>query len=173
MALNLELKKNLVKEVSDVLSQAETVLTADYRGLTSNELNEFRKMSRQSDIYIKVVKNNMLKMALKDSEFSMLSEKIVGPQILAVSKKNIGEFAKLIKKFADSHESIEIRSLAYKGNELDVAEVKKLASLPSYEEAIAMLMSVIKAPIQKLLATMNAIPTKVVRTLDAIKQSKN
>ena len=112
-------------------------------------------------------------MALKDSEFSILSEKIVGPQILAVSKKNIGEFAKLIKKFADSHESIEIRSLAYKGNELDVAEVKKLASLPSYEEAIAMLMSVIKAPIQKLLATMNAIPTKVVRTLDAIKQSKD
>ena len=98
MALNLELKKNLVKEVSDVLSQAETVLTADYRGLTSNELNEFRKMSRQSDIYIKVVKNNMLKMALKDSEFSILSEKIVGPQILAVSKKNIGEFAKLIKR---------------------------------------------------------------------------
>ncbi len=173
MALNLELKKNLVKEVSDVLSQAETVLTADYRGLSSNELNEFRKLSRQSDIYVKVVKNNMLKMALKDSEFSTLGEKIIGPQILAVSKNDLGEFAKLIKKFVDDHENIAIKSLSYKGNELDVSEVKKLASLPSYDEAISMLMSVMQAPIQKLLATMNAVPTKVVRTFEAIKQSKN
>lgn len=173
MALNLELKKNLVKEVSDVLSQAETVLTADYRGLSSNELNEFRKLSRQSDIYVKVVKNNMLKMALKDSEFSTLGEKIIGPQILAVSKNDLGEFAKLIKKFVDDHENITIKSLSYKGNELDVSEVKKLASLPSYDEAISMLMSVMQAPIQKLLATMNAVPTKVVRTFEAIKQSKN
>ncbi|MEC9205861.1 MAG: 50S ribosomal protein L10 [Pseudomonadota bacterium] len=173
MALNLESKKSLVKEVSDVLNQAETVLTADYRGLTSNELNEFRKISRESDIYIKVVKNNMLKMALKDSEFSALGEKIMGPQILAVSKANLGDFAKLIKKFIDKHESIEIKSLAYRGSELDVSEIKKLASLPSYDEAISMLMSVMQAPVQKLLATINAIPTKIVRTLDAIKQSKN
>ena len=163
----------MVKEVSDVLSQADTVLTADYRGLTSNELNEFRKLSRQSDIYVKVVKNNMLKMALKDSEFSTLGEKIIGPQILAVSKNDLGEFAKLIKKFVDDHENIAIKSLSYKGNELDVSEVKKLASLPSYDEAISMLMSVMQAPIQKLLATMNAVPTKVVRTFEAIKQSKN
>ena len=73
MALNLESKKYLVKEVADVLNKAETVLTADYRGLTSNELNEFRKLSRQSGIYIKVVKNNMLKMALKDSEKTCFS----------------------------------------------------------------------------------------------------
>ena len=109
MALNLELKKNLVKEVSDILSQAETVMTADYRGLTSNELNEFRKLSRQSDIFVKVVKNNMLKMALKNSEFSTLGEKVIGPQILAVSKNNLGEFAKLVKKFVDDHENIKIK----------------------------------------------------------------
>ncbi len=173
MALNLELKKNLVKEVSDILSQAEIVMTADYRGLTSNELNEFRKLSRQSDIYVKVVKNNMLKMALKNSEFSILGKKVIGPQILAVSKNNLGEFAKLVKKFVDNHENIKIKSLSYKGNELDVSEVKKLASLPSYDEAIAILMSVMQAPIQKLLATINEIPTKVVRTFEAIRQSKN
>ena len=173
MALNLELKKNLVKEVSDILSQAETVMTADYRGLTSNELNEFRKLSRQSDIYVKVVKNNMLKMALKNSEFSILGKKVIGPQILAVSKNNLGEFAKLVKKFVDDHENIKIKSLSYKGNELDVSEVKKLASLPSYDEAISMLLSVMQAPIQKLLATINEIPTKVVRTFEAIRQSKN
>ena len=173
MSLNLEAKKNLVKEVSEVLTNAETILTADYRGLTANQLNEFRKISRHPGIYIKVVKNNMLKMALKDSEFSVLSDKIVGPRILAVSNDSPGEFAKLIKAFIDNNENIELKSLAYKGKELDISEIKKLASLPTYDEAIAMLMSVMQAPLQKLMATMNAVPTKIVRTLDAIKQSKD
>ena len=173
MPLNLEAKKNLVKEVSEVLTNAETILTADYRGLTANQLNEFRKISRHPGIYIKVVKNNMLKMALKDSEFSVLSDKIVGPRILAVSNDSPGEFAKLIKTFIDNNKNIELKSLAYKGEELDISEIKKLASLPTYDEAIAMLMSVMQAPLQKLMATMNAVPTKIVRTLDAIKQSKD
>ena len=173
MSLNLEAKKNLVKEVSEVLTNAETILTADYRGLTANQLNEFRKISRHPGIYIKVVKNNMLKMALKDSEFSVLSDKIAGPRILAVSNDSPGEFAKLIKAFIDNNENIELKSLAYKGEELDISEIKKLASLPTYDEAIAMLMSVMQAPLQKLMATMNAVPTKIVRTLDAIKQSKD
>tara|TARA_B100000287_G_C20369017_1_gene676938 strand:- start:214 stop:735 length:522 start_codon:yes stop_codon:yes gene_type:complete len=173
MALNLEAKKELVNEVSDILGKAETIVTADYRGLTANQLNELRKITKKSDIYIKVVKNNMLKMALKKSEFSVIGDKIVGPQILAVSKENPGEFAKIIKKFIDNNEKIEIKSLAYKGNELDVSEIKKLASLPTYEEAIAKLLSVMQAPIQKLLVTLDAIPTKIVRTLDALKESKN
>ena len=99
MPLNLEAKKNLVKEVSEILTNAETILTADYRGLTANQLNEFRKISRHPGIYIKVVKNRMLKMALKDSEFSVLSDKISGPRILAVSNDSPGEFAKLIETF--------------------------------------------------------------------------
>ena len=86
---------------------------------------------------------------------------------------NPGEFAKLVKNFIDEHKNIELKSLAYKGNELDLVEIKKLASLPTYEEAISRLMSVMQAPIQKLMATVNAVPAKMVRTLDAVKQSKN
>ena len=115
----------------------------------------------------------MLKMALKNSEYESIGDKIIGPQILATSDENPGDFAKLIKKFIDDHDSIELKSLAYKGKELDVAEIKKLASLPTREQAISQLMSVMQAPIQKLLATINAVPTKMVRTLDAVKQSKN
>ena len=173
MPLNLEQKKDLVKEVSDILGNADTILTADYRGLTANQLGEFRKIARTPGIYIKVVKNNMLKMALKESNYSSIGDKISGPQILATSSNNPGEFAKLIKKFIDDHENIQLKSLAYKGKQLDLLEIKKLASLPTYEEAIAMLMSVMQAPIQKLMATMDAVPTKMVRTLDALKQSKN
>jgi len=82
-------------------------------------------------------------------------------------------FAKLVKKFIDEHENIELKSLAYKGKELDLVEIKKLATLPSYDQAISQLMSVMQAPIQKFLATVNAVPTKFVRTLVAVKQSKN
>ena len=173
MPLSIEDKKNLVKEVSSVISEADTLLTADYRGLTANELGEFRKIARNSGIYIKIVKNNMLKMALKDSSYSSLVEKITGPQILATSSESPGDFAKLVKKFIDEHENIELKSLAYKGKELDLVEIKKLATLPTYDEAISQLMSVMQAPIQKFLATVNAVPTKVVRTLVAVKQSKN
>ena len=173
MPLNLEQKKELVKEVSEIVMNADTLLTADYRGLTANQLGEFRKIARNPGIYIKVVKNNMLKMALKDSKYASIGEKVTGPQILATSSDNPGEFAKLVKNFIDEHENIELKSLAYKGNELNLVEIKKLASLPTYEEAISQLMSVMQAPIQKLMATMNAVPAKMVRTLDAVKQSKN
>ena len=115
----------------------------------------------------------MLKMALKDSDYESISEKVNGPQILATSSENPGDFAKLVKKFIDDHETIELKSLAYKGKELELSEIKKLASLPSREQALAQLMSVMQAPIQKLLSTMNAVPSKMVRTLDAVKQSKN
>ena len=142
MPLNLEQKKELVKEVSDVLLNADTILTADYRGLTANQLSEFRKIARTPGIYIKIVKNNMLKMALKDSEYANIGDKIIGPQILATATDNPGEFAKLVKKFIDNNENIELKSLAYKGKELDLSEIKKLASLPTYEEAISMLMSI-------------------------------
>ena len=173
MPLNLEQKKELVKEVSDVLLNADTILTADYRGLTANQLSEFRKIARTPGIYIKIVKNNMLKMALKDSEYADIGDKIVGPQILATANDNPGEFAKLVKEFIDNNENIELKSLAYMGKELDLSEIKKLASLPTYEEAISMLMSIMQAPVQKLMATMSAVPTKMVRTLDAVKGTKN
>ena len=96
-------------------------------------------------------------------------ERLLGDFII-LNKKESG---KLVKNFIDNHKNIELKSLAYKGNELDLTEIKKLASLPTYDEAISMLMSIMQAPIQKLMATMVAVPTKMVRTLDAVKGSKN
>ena len=86
MPLNFTQKQNLVKEMTAVLSDAEVVLTADYSGLTANELNELRKSTREAGVFVKLVKNNMLKMALKESQFSSMSENIFGPQIIAVGK---------------------------------------------------------------------------------------
>ena len=173
MPLNLSQKKDLVKEMSTVLSDAEVVLTADYSGLTSNELNQLRKTTREAGVFIKLVKNNMLKMALKDSQFASMAENVSGPQIVAVGKEDAGKFAKSIKEFIDKHENLKPRAINYQGQDLDISELKKLASLPTYEEAISKLLSVMQGPIQKLMGTMQAIPSKLVRTVDAVKASKN
>ena len=173
MPLNLSQKKDLVKEMATALSDAEVVLTADYTGLTSNELNELRKTTREAGVFVKLVKNNMLKMALKDSQFASMSEYVSGPQIVAVGKEDAGKFAKSIKEFVDKHENLKPKAINYQGQDLDISELKKLASLPTYEEAISKLLSVMQAPIQKLMGTMNAVPSKIVRTIDAVKASKN
>ena len=173
MPLNLSQKKDLVKELSTVLSDAEVVLTADYSGLTANELNELRKTTREAGVFIKLVKNNMLKMALKDSQFASMTENVSGPQIIAVGKEDAGKFAKSIKEFIDKHENLKPKAINYQGKDLDISELKKLASLPTYEEAISKLLSVMQGPIQKLMGTMKAVPNKLVRTIDAVKASKN
>ena len=115
----------------------------------------------------------MLKMALNESQFSSMSDSISGPQIIAVGKEDAGKFAKSIKDFIDKHENLKPSAINYQGKDLDVNELKKLASLPTYEEAISKLLSVMQAPIQKLMGTMNAVPSKLVRTIDAVKASKN
>ena len=173
MPLDLSQKKDLVKEMTTVLSDADVVLTADYSGLTSNELNELRKTTREAGVFVKLVKNNMLKMALKESQFASMSESVSGPQIVAVGKEDAGKFAKSIQEFIDKHENLKPRAINYQGQDLDISEFKKLASLPTYEEAISKLLSVMQGPIQKLMGTMKAVPNKLVRTIDAVKASKN
>ena len=173
MPLNLTQKQDLVKEMTAVLNDAEVVLTADYSGLTANELNELRKSTREAGVFVKLVKNNMLKMALKESQFSSMSENIFGPQIVAVGKEDAGKFAKSIKEFIDKHENLKPKAINYHGQDLDINELNKLASLPTYEEAISKLLSVMQGPIKKLMGTMQAVPSKLVRTIDAVKASKN
>ena len=173
MPLNLTQKQDLVKEMAAILNDAEVVLTADYSGLTANELNELRKSTREAGVFVKLVKNNMLKMALKESQFSSMSENIFGPQIVAVGKEDAGKFAKSIKEFIDKHENLKPKAINYQGQDLDISELKKLASLPTYEEAISKLLSVMQGPIKKLMGTMQAVPGKLVRTIYAVKASKN
>ena len=173
MPLNLTQKQDLVKEMTTVLNDAEVVLTADYSGLTANELNELRKSTREAGVFVKLVKNNMLKMALKESQFSSMSKNIFGPQIVAVGKEDAGKFAKSIKEFIDKHENLKPKAINYQGQDLDISELQKLASLPIYEEAISKLLSVMQGPIKKLMGTMQAVPGKLVRTIDAVKASKN
>ena len=172
VALKLEDKKAIVAEVSDVASKSESAIAADYRGLTVAQLTALRVKSRENDVYTKVVRNTLAKRALQDTNFACLDEALVGPIILMFSLKDPGAAARLVQDFIKSNEKFTVKALALGGKLLDPKELKALASLPTKDQAIAMLMSVMTAPITKLARTLAEPEAMMVRTLAAIRDKK-
>ncbi len=161
MALNLDGKKAIVQEVASVAAQALSAVAAEYRGLEVAEMTELRKNARDSGVFVKVVKNTLAKRALADTDFSCMEKDLVGPLLLAFSMEDPGGAPRLIYEFAKTHAELVAKSVAINGQVYGVDELERLAKLPNREQGIAMLMSVMKAPVGKL-----------VRTLVAVKEQK-
>ncbi|MCU7828990.1 MAG: 50S ribosomal protein L10 [Candidatus Thiodiazotropha sp. (ex Myrtea sp. 'scaly one' KF741663)] len=172
MALNLEQKKTIVAEVSDVASSALSAVAAEYRGLTVEEMTALRREARNNGVYLRVVKNSLARRAVEDTEFACMQEGMTGPLILAFSQEDPGAAARVIKDFAKEHKLLEVRMVSIGGKMLAPNEIDVLAKLPTYDQAISMLMALMKAPVEKLARTMNEVPGKLVRTVAAIKDAK-
>lgn len=172
MALRLEDKKAIVAEVNEVASSALSAVLADYRGTDVTKLTALRKTARESGVYLRVVRNTLAKRAVKGTEFECLAEAFTGPSILAFSVEDPGAAARLLKDFAKGTETFEIKALAVGGVMLDASQIDKLAKLPTRDQAIAMLMSVMNAPVTKLARTLKEIPTKVTRAVAAVRDQK-
>jgi large subunit ribosomal protein L10 len=172
MALKLEDKQVIVADVAEVASRALSAVVADYRGLTVEEMTEFRNQARAQGVYLRVVRNTLLKRAIKGSEYECLSEVLTGPTILALSQQDPGSAARVVKDFAKNHQRLEVKALAIGGKLLAASDIDVLAKLPTLDEARAQLMSVMQAPIAKLASTMNEVPTKLVRLIAAVKEQK-
>ena len=172
MALNLEDKKALVAEVADVAAQAQSVVAAEYRGLTVGQMTELRAKARKQGVYMRVVKNTLARKALAGTSFESVGPKLKGPLVLAFSKDDPGAAARVVKDFAKSNEKLVATLVSLGGQVLPGAELEKVASLPTREQALAMLMGVMKAPIQKFVSTLAAAPSKLVRTLAAVRDQK-
>jgi large subunit ribosomal protein L10 len=172
VALNIEQKKAIVEEVAEVASQALSAVAADYRGLTVAEMNELRAKAREMGVYLRVVRNTLAKRAIEGTEFACLNEALVGSLVLAFSRKEPGAAARLIRDFIKDHEMLEVKALAISGQLLSANELKTIAQLPSYDEAIAMLMSVMKAPTSKFVRTLAEPHAKLVRTVAAVRDQK-
>lgn len=173
MALNLEQKQAIVAEVADVASSALSAVAAEYRGVTVEALTELRVAARNNGVYLRVVKNTLARRAVKDTEFECMTDGLTGPLILAFSQEDPGAAGRVIKDFAADHENFKVTMLAVGGQQLDASQIDVLAKLPTYDQAISQLMSVMKAPVQKLAGTMNAVPSKLVRTIAAIRDEKD
>jgi large subunit ribosomal protein L10 len=172
MALNLEQKKAVVAEVSEVAKNALSAVAAEYRGLTVEELTDLRVKARQGGVYVKVAKNTLVRRAVEGTEFECLSEELTGPILLAFSMEDPGAAARLVKDYAKEHELLVAKTVAIGGQVFDASELERLSKLPTYDQAIAMLMGVMKAPVEKFVRTLAEPHTKMVRTFAAVRDAK-
>ncbi|MGR9053075.1 MAG: 50S ribosomal protein L10 [Gammaproteobacteria bacterium] len=157
MALNLDGKKAVVEEVAGYAAKAHSAVAAEYRGLTVTEMTALRKTARETGVYLRVVKNTLAKRALAGTEFECMQDGLTGPLVLAFSMEDPGGAARLIYDFAKTHNMLVTKVVAIGGQAFGASELERLAKLPNREQGIAMLMSVMKAPVGKLVRTLAAI----------------
>ncbi len=167
MALRLEDKKALVKEVSAVAGDSVTAVAAEYRGLSVAEMTELRRVARDSGVYLRVVKNTLARRAVEGTEFECMKDTLKGPILLAFAKDDPGAAARVIKDFAKEHDALQAVSLSVGGQLLPASDLKKLAELPTLDQARAMLLGVMVAPMSTLVRTLAEPSAMLARTLSA------
>ena len=172
MSLTLEQKKAVVEEVAGVAANAFSAVAAEYSGLTVGEMTELRSKARSEGVYLRVVKNTLARRAIEGTEFECMKEGLQGPLMLAFSQEDPGSAARVIKEFVKEHEKLVVKLVSVGGEMLGANELERLASLPTRDQAIAMLMSVMRAPLDKFARTLNEVPGKLVRTVAAVRDSK-
>ncbi len=172
MAIRLDDKKQIVSEVNQAAASALSAVLADYRGVTVDELTALRKTARESQVYLRVVRNTLLKRAIEDTDFECIKEVLEGPTLLALSEEDPGAAARVLKDFAKENENFEIKALSIGGELLEANQIDVLAKLPTLDQARSLLMSVMLAPVTKLARTANEIPSKVTRVVAAVRDQK-
>lgn len=172
MALSIEQKKAVVAEVAEVASKALAAVAAEYRGLTVEEMTELRAQARKDGVFLKVAKNTLVRRAVAGTDYECMQDKLTGPLLFAFSMEDPGAAARLVKDYAKDHDNLIAKLVAVGGELYDASELNRLASLPTYDQAIAMLMSVMKAPIEKFVRTLAEPHTKLVRTVAAVRDAK-
>ena len=172
MAIRLDDKKQIVSEVNQAAASALSAVLADYRGVTVDELTVLRKTARESQVYLRVVRNTLLKRAIEDTDFECIKEVLEGPTLLALSEEDPGAAARVLKDFAKENENFEIKALSIGGELLEANQIDVLAKLPTLDQARSLLMSVMLAPVTKLARTANEIPSKVTRVVAAVRDQR-
>lgn len=171
MSLNLDQKKQVVEDVSAVVGNAQATVIAEYRGMTVEEMKVLRREAHENNVYIRVVKNTLLRRAVQDTDHSCLDEHLVGPLAFAASEDPVA-VAKVTNKYAKEYDAFEIKAGSMAGSLLSEGEIKALAQLPSREELLAKLMGTMQAPVAKFVQTLNEVPTKFVRGVAAVRDQK-
>ena len=172
MALQLADKQAIVAEVSEVAKSSVSLAVADYRGLSVTQMTELRAKARSMNVCVKVARNNLVRRALEGGDFDCLRESLVGPLVLMFSLEEPGSCARLLKDFVKDNNTLEVKAIALDGKVYGPSDLKALASLPTKDEAISKLLSVMQAPISKLARTIAEPHAKLVRTIAAVKDQK-
>ena len=172
MALNFEEKKAIVAEVSTIAASALSAVAAEYRGITVGDMTELRVKARNEGVYLKIAKNSLVKRAVEGTEFECMQDELKGPLLMAFSQEDPGAAARVIKDFSKDNDKIIARVIAIGGEVLPIEQLAALAKLPTRDQAIALLMAVMKAPVEKFVRTLNEPHAKMVRTVAAVRDQK-
>lgn len=172
MALHMAEKQAIVAEVAEVAASAHSAIAAEYRGMTVDAMTRLRAEARNHGVYLRVVKNTLARRAVAGTDFECMQEGLTGPLVLAFSQEDPGAAARVIKDFVKENKQMVVKLVAIGGKLLPATDLEALAKMPTRDQAISMLMGVMKAPIQKLARTLNEVPGKLVRTLAAVRDAK-
>ena len=171
MGLSLEQKQAMVSEVAAKLQGAQSLIVAEYRGVNVERVTQLRAKARNAGVWLRVLKNTLARRAVKGTPFEKLSEQMIGPLMYGISQDPVAG-AKVLSEFAKENEQFVIKAGAMPNAVMSAQDVKALAQLPSREELLAKLLGTMQAPVTKLVRTMNEVPSKFVRTLAAYRDSK-
>ena len=172
MPLNLRQKQAIVAELAEVAGNALSAVAAEYRGLTVDEMTLLRRDARVNGVYLRVVKNTLARRAVAGTEFACLADDLTGPLVLAFSQEDPGAAGRVVRDFTQDHPHLKVMMLAIGGKKLPPDQIDVLAKMPTRDQAISQLMSVMQAPVAKLAQTLNEVPGKLVRTVAAVRDAK-
>lgn len=172
MTLTLAAKKAVVEEVNTIASKAISAVVADYRGLTVNQMTKLRSEARKAGIYLRVVPNNLARRAFEKTDFACLNEQLTGPLFVALSTEAPSDAARLLKDYSKTFDKLQVKAISVSGKVYGAEHLDYVASLPTRDEAIAKLMYVMKAPVEKFVRTLAEPYAKLVRTVAAVKDQK-
>ncbi len=172
MPIGLKEKQAIVAEVNETAQAALSAVMADYRGVTVDAMTQLRKSARELGVQVRVIRNTLAKRAFEGTELECMNEALTGPCIVAFAMEDPGASARLFKDFAKEQEAFEIKALSVGGKLLPAEQIDALAKLPTRDEALALLMAVMQAPVTKLVRTMNDIPGRVTRVVAAVRDQK-
>lgn len=168
MALKLEDKKALVAEVNEVAKRAYSAVAAEYRGLTAGKFDILRTKARDNGVYLHVVKNTLAVRAVEGTDFACLAPALIGPLVLGFSLEEPGAVGRVIRDFAKENDKLVVKAVAVGGTLYGAKDIERLASMPTREQALAILAGTLKAPVAKLAATLAEPAAKTARAIKAV-----
>ena len=171
VSLNRKEKAVVIEEVAAEVSKAQSIIVAEYRGLDVASVTVLRKTARESGVYLRVLKNSLVRRAVAGTPFEELTAQMVGPLIYGISTDPVSA-AKVLAGFAKTNEKLVIKGGALPNSLLSQDGVKALATMPSRDELLSKLMGTMQAPITQFVRTLNEVPTKFVRGLAAVRDQK-
>jgi len=172
VALNLEGKKAVVAEVAEIASTAHSAIAAEYRGLTVTDMTALRDAAREQYVQIRVIRNTLARRAVEGTDFACMQDGMVGPLVYGFSMEDPGAVARVMSEFSKENDQFEVKMVSLGGDLLPASEIDRLAKMPTKDQAIAILMGTMKAPVEKLVRTLVAPTSKMVLTVAAVRDAK-